>query len=120
LRNFGVSPAVITSDNHRNNVQREIIEFLKDCKPRGHVLLITWAAYIDLPYFNRIENWNIFIDEVPQVDRFYSIDLHQNPEHLIDNVQVGGLINDAILPVSASSEGRIKRLLENPDDITKQ
>ena len=31
------------------------------------VLLITWNAFIDLPYFNRRDNWKIVVDELPQV-----------------------------------------------------
>ena len=39
----------------------------------GEILLITWNAYVDLPYLNRRENWQVIIDEVPQVDRFYAV-----------------------------------------------
>ena len=71
LRQFGVEPTVITSDAHPNHVKASIVEFLNDAEDGGAVLLITWNAYVDLPYLNRRGNWQVIIDETPQLDRFY-------------------------------------------------
>ena len=66
LKTFGVDPMVITSDTHAGHVKAGIIEFMNHAEDAGQILLITWNAYVDLPYLNRRENWRVIIDEVPQ------------------------------------------------------
>jgi hypothetical protein len=48
---------VITSDTHADHVKASIIEFMNHAEDAGEILLITWNAYVDLPYLNRRENW---------------------------------------------------------------
>ncbi len=49
---LGVSAKIISSDTHPKRVKAEIIEFLRNADDHGQVLLITWSAFIDLPYFH--------------------------------------------------------------------
>ena len=58
---------VIHSENSNGKVISEITKYLKEPYPEAHILLITWSAFHQLPYFHRPDNWHLFVDEVPQV-----------------------------------------------------
>jgi len=79
LSGFGIKATVITSNTHRS-VKSAIIKHMNGIKDDfGKVLLITWQAYVDLPYYNRRLDWQVIVDEVPQLDRYYPLAL---PRHL--------------------------------------
>ena len=49
----------------------------------GLVLVVTWQAYVGLPYAPNEKNFQVIIDEIPQLDRFYAIrSLPQNVEQI--------------------------------------
>ena len=87
MRKMGISPDVITSDTHPGHVRRNIIAYLND--EIGSLLLVTWQAYVDLPYHNRPQDWQVIIDEVPQVDRFFPWKLPRNLHLLTEHVDCG-------------------------------
>jgi superfamily II DNA or RNA helicase len=72
LRELGVEPTIITSETHEHRVKTSILKFLNDAQDAGEALLVAWNAHVDLPYFNRRENWQVVIDEVPQLDNHYA------------------------------------------------
>ena len=88
LQRLGVSAKIITSDTHPKRVKAEVIDFLRRARDQGEVLLITWSAFIDLPYVHRPEFWTVVIDEVPQVDRFYPLMLPFNHGFLIEHFEL--------------------------------
>jgi superfamily II DNA or RNA helicase len=55
LSDLNINAQKITSDQE-SNVRRRIIEETKNVPDNGKVLLITWNAYADLPYFHKREN----------------------------------------------------------------
>lgn len=114
----GINPTVITSISHPNSVGKNIIEYLKTCEPTGVVLLITWSAYINLKYFHKRENWKIFIDEIPQADQFYFLNVHQHRETILDHVELDRSINETIGTVNAKNPRQLENMLEQADDIT--
>ena len=63
----GVHCKVIHSENSNGKVISEITKYLKEPYPEAHILLITWSAFHQLPYFHRPDSWHLFVDEVPQV-----------------------------------------------------
>ena len=63
----GLHCRVIHSENSNGKVISEITKYLKEPYPEAHIVLITWSAFHQLPYFHRPDNWHIFVDEVPQV-----------------------------------------------------
>ncbi len=44
-----------------------MIEVMQAADEMGTVLLGTWQAFVDLPRFPRRSNWQVIIDEVPQL-----------------------------------------------------
>ena len=88
MESMGVKPTVITSETHPRHVKSGIIEHLKSAYEVGEVLLITWQAYVDLPFISRPENWQVIIDEVPQLDRFHAFKLPRNLAFLTDHVDL--------------------------------
>jgi hypothetical protein len=88
LEGFGVQARAITSDTHANRVKSAIVDFLNATDDAGEVLLITWNAYVDLAYFNRSENWEVIIDEVPQLAGFYGWTLPRNLCCLTDHIDI--------------------------------
>ena len=53
LREIKLKPHIIHSDNAENTVVRDVTEYLKSCEKWGHILLITWSAYVNLRYFHK-------------------------------------------------------------------
>ena len=121
LRRFGVNPTVITSDTHSNHVKASIVEFLNDAEDAGAVLLITWNAYVDLPYLNRRENWQVVIDEAPQLDRFYGWMLPRNLSFLTQQIDLEESgVNDKVGRVAIKNKMALQRLLEaHRDDVNE-
>src|SRR5262249_44899569 len=77
LEMLNVLPVVIDGDTHEL-VCPAIMSALKAAPEIGQVLLITWQAYANLPYFYHSENWVRIIDEVPQLDEFFPFTLPYN------------------------------------------
>ena len=96
-----VAATAITSETHPKRVKGEIIRHLRSAPDCGFVLLITWNAFIDLPYFHRPDNWTIIIDEVPKIDSFYRLMLPHNYGFLADQLEPIAIDNGALALVTA-------------------
>lgn len=119
LKAFGVSAVAIHSDNTKKPT-KAIMEHLKKCSSMGNVLLITWAAYSELPYFHKRDNWQVFIDEVPQIDQFYQYYLKEDAhkEELFKHLIVEHSVNENIGIIKA--KGSLKNHIENNQDDIDQ
>jgi hypothetical protein len=119
LKTFGVDPMVITSDTHAGHVKASIIEFMNHAEDAGEILLITWNAYVDLPYVTRRENWRVIIDEVPQVDRFYAWMLPRNLSFLTEYLDLDvASVNDKVARVIVKDRSVLEELFEaQRDDV---
>ncbi len=73
LRSLGVSPRIITSETHPKCVKRAVMEALESAPDLGCVLLITWQAFSELPFFPNRDEWQVIVDEIPQADVFYKL-----------------------------------------------
>ena len=78
LVSLGVNPTVITSDTHARHVKKAIIDHLNGSFEFGDVVMVTWNAYVDLPFENKFKSRQAIIDEIPQLDRFYAWKLPRN------------------------------------------
>ena len=114
---------IISHKNVTGSVRREVMDHLKNCKSSGNILLVTWSAYVNLPYFHRRENWAIYIDEIPQVDQFYSPLIPHNQHYLTDYLSLGEPVNETISRIDVKDAAGLKRHLErhaSADDVYKQ
>lgn len=119
LESLGIEVDMITSDTQPDGAVATIIRYINGAESSGHVLLIAWAGYQMLPYFNHNNYWRIIVDEVPQVDQFYEINLQQHIDELLGYIQLGETVNETVSTVIPVDKGKLKRLLEKPDDLTK-
>ena len=119
LKTLGLDPVVITSNSHGGHVKASIIELINHAEDAGGILLITWNAYVDLPYLNRRENWQVIIDEVPQVDRFHPWMLPHNLSFLTEQIDIEeGGVNDKVARVVVKDRGLLEELFEaQRDDV---
>ena len=115
LRWAWISPRVITSDTEPETLTA-IINYLKGAPYAGEVLLITHQSYFRLPYFARRENWEIFIDEIPQIDFYDEPRLPRSPSMLSDHLEVRRCINEQLSVLSPKDDGALKRFLDKPKD----
>ena len=115
LGGHGISPRVITSDTEPETLTA-IINYLKGAPYAGEVLLITHQSYFRLPYFARRENWEIFIDEIPQIDFYDEPRLPRSPSMLSDHLEVRRCINEQLSVLSPKDDGALKRFLDKPKD----
>lgn len=118
---FGVDAHAITCETNPKHVKSQIVRFLKATSDiDGAVLLITWNAFIDLPYFHRRENWTVIFDEVPQVDRFFPLMLPHNYEVLAEHLQPFPTNNSALSLIKPRNPYKLKRLLDSVHDDVHQ
>jgi hypothetical protein len=119
LRKRGLSNVVVVnSDSHPRNVRRQIIKEMKGAPEEGLVLVITWQAFVGLPYFAKKDDFQIIIDEVPQLDGYYSIRLlPRNAEQISEWVDVASFVNEQIGVVKARDLDKLQRYVEDSDDV---
>jgi len=106
----------ITSDTHPNHVRSGVLDAIQEAPVYGLVLLITWSAYCELPYFHRRRDWQVIIDEVPQVDRFRESSLPRNSEFILDRVRVRPSGYDGLYRASAAKPRELEKLLQSDKD----
>ena len=121
LKTLGLDPMVITSDTHMNHVKTGIIDFMNHAEDAGEILLITWNAYVDLPYLNRRQNWRVIIDEVPQVDRFYGPRLPRNLSFLTEHIDIeDSAVNDRVATVRIKDRAVLEERMEAVRDDVEE
>ncbi len=121
LGNAGVDAYVITSETSPKHVKGDIIRYLKATPDNdGAVLLITWSAYINLPYFHRRENWQIIIDEVPQVDCFYPLMLPHSNKLLAEHLQPFPTHKRGLCIVKPKNPYKLKQVLDSVHDDVRE
>ena len=108
----------ITSETNRGKVKSAIRDYLSKCLDAGHVLVITVQAFDDLLYFKRRDNWKTFIDELPQVDSFFSVDISKNKQFITDFIELGQKVNSeiAFVRIKADALNTLKRVTKSTDD----
>ncbi len=92
--------------------------YLKAASKFGHVLIITHAAYLRLPYFHKVDNWKIYFDECVQIDHYHEFDVSRNVGVIKDRV-IMGTVNPSsgMAPLFSVNESKLKDEISNPDDV---
>ena len=121
LRRRGLNVYVINTGTHPKTVRRQIIKALKEAPEYGLVLVINWQAYVGLPYFPAEKNFQVIIDEIPQLDRFYPIRLlPENISYISEWVEIGSFENEWVGVVKARDKDKLERYLEKQGDDVKE
>lgn len=68
LKTMGVDALRVDGDHYPDGVQKNLIPLIKEAPEVGTVIICTHQTYFSLAYFHRRDNWNVIIDEVPQID----------------------------------------------------
>lgn len=120
LRRRGLVVHSINTSTHPRQVRRHIIEEMKEAPEAGLVMVVTWQAYVDLPYVPGEKNFQVIIDEVPQLDEFHPLRLlPESVNHITDWVEVVGSVNERVGVVEARDERKLQRYLEKQGDDVK-
>jgi hypothetical protein len=98
LEAAGARVTCINHETQEGSVTQAITAYLIKASAFGEVLLITAAALSELKYFPRSGNWIKFIDEIPQVDRFFDPKIPYSVEFIKQLIAVEPL-NDKLLRV---------------------
>ncbi|TYL76759.1 hypothetical protein [Bradyrhizobium cytisi] len=120
VHEFGCLPdptpvKVFHGDTVGANVAYQLAEYLADPEDRPHVVMATHQALPRIPFLSNARNWDLLIDEVPQVDREQAHIVPSTHPFLTDHIQVAqhdGVYGRVIL--SALEE--LKTLARNPDE----
>lgn len=113
LESIGVSAKTINSNTNSGNVKKEIMKHFDTARSIGNVLLITWAAYSELPNFTNKSNWEIYIDEIPQVDFYQKFTIPYNQHLLSDHLEVARPINEHISLIKPKNADSLNSHLKN-------
>ena len=121
LRRRGLNVCVINSASHPKTVRREIIKALKEAPEFGLVLVVTWQAFVGLPYFPEEKHFQVIIDEIPQLDKFYPIRLlPQNVSYISEWVDIASFENESVGVVAPRDRKKLQRYLEKQSDDVKE
>jgi hypothetical protein len=122
----GLHHKIITSDTDPRKVKKAVIEFLKQSDEIGSILLTTHKGLLDLPYFPNSNDWNVFIDEMPNVDTPYKFTLPENSNHLLDYIEVGKCAGESgktiVYPVRVKPNKKtaLKNKVKGHNDTVKE
>lgn len=118
LAEQGIVAEPITNNTANGHVKRTIIEKQNKFKPQGHVQIITWNAYADLPYRPEHKNIQVIVDEVPQTDKYFPWNISGHIEDLANVLKVERPINDKVSVVEASDRDALElSLMSRGDDV---
>lgn len=118
LERLGISVAVLTSDTRPNKVIREILGYMQQFTEGRQVLLICHNAYFGLPYFPQHGGWRVIIDEIPQLDTFFSVTEPADVATITRHMEWGSSVNDRMAQLRVRGRSRLKRFLTEVDDKT--
>jgi hypothetical protein len=119
LLDLGVKPNVITSKTHDHDVVKTIMNYVKDAHEIGNVLLITWNAFELLPYMHRRDLWEIFIDEVPNIDVYEGLSITNNFDLLKSLLRIGKVDNKGMAKLLPIQDSKLRRFIDDSDDMDK-
>lgn len=118
LMKFGVVPEVITGDT-TTNVAAYAVELFKNRELEGQVVLMTHAGFQRTPVFLYKEEWQLYVDEIPSVDKFHDPIIPYNHKLLTDYLDIlplTGKVNEVI--IKPGLELAVKKFLaQSSDDI---
>ena len=117
----GVDVDVINGKTHPKHVVRTIVQYLKDPLCPGRVLLITWNAFRQVPFFANRDDWQIIIDEVPQLDVCHQFNIPHNMKMISEHAVVVECVNDKVGIVTAKHPKKLKKHLKRVrDDVDEK
>ena len=116
LRSMDVSARVITGETHPKSVKRAVMEALESSPGNGCCLFITWQAFAELPFFPNREEWQLIVDEIPQLDCFYKLKVPFNQRFVTEHVEIDHAVNERVGLLRARDPGKLKSLLNKPRD----
>ena len=121
LRKRGLSNVVVVnSDSHPRNVRRQIIKEMKGAPEDGLVLVVTWQAYVGLPYVPRRRISNSLSTKFPQLDRFFQFVCCPRMWSKSRNGSISpALKNEQVGVVKARDLDKLQRYLEDDNDDVK-
>jgi len=114
LENRQLRPTLLCDENS-NSVQGDVLDFIKQADDRGNVLLITFETYANLAFFHdeyrSKSNWEIFIDEMPQLDRYVQLSLPWHTSFLTNHLEVIDSRFDRLSDVLPLNEGKMEKIV---------
>lgn len=117
LNENGIVAEAITSSSCGMNVKKIIIDRQNKFKPQGHVQIITWNAYSELPFRPPHKNIQVIIDELPQTDEFFPWDIGHHIDELANVIAIDRPINDKVSVVCASDVNELERYEDDVDAL---
>ncbi len=99
-------------------VGKAVLTALQEETPGGFVLIITWSAFMALPYFPDSKRWHLVVDEIPQVATSVEVLAPESHVHLTEQLELVGQGPIWSL-VSTRSGGSLRKLAETADAALK-
>jgi hypothetical protein len=116
LEAAGARVTCINNETQEGSVTQAITAYLKKANDFGEVLLITAVALSELKYFPRSGNWIKFIDEIPQVDRFFDPKIPYSVEYIKQFIEVEPYTDKLLRVKSRKSAKDLTEFLNAPTD----
>ena len=106
---------VFHGDTVGQNVAHQLAEYLADPEDRPHVVMATHQVFPRIPFLSNAREWDLLIDEIPQVDREQAHVVPSTHPLMTDHIQVAQ--HDGVYGrVMLGNPDAVKTLARNPDD----
>lgn len=113
----------VIDGDHVQGVAAAIVAHFKDTEPGGEILFVTHSGFFRAPYLERRENWTVLVDEIPEVVRFFDLNLPDNRALILPHIEAAA--HDAryavLAPSGSTGANRLRKIARNEgrDDVWK-
>ena len=106
---------VFHGDTVGQNVAHQLAEYLADPEDRPHVVMATHLVLPRIPFLSNAREWDLLIDEIPQVDREQAHVVPSTHPLITDHIQVAQ--HDGVYGrVMLGNPDAVKTLARNPGE----
>ncbi|GJE43760.1 hypothetical protein [Methylobacterium soli] len=86
-----LTPTVIVDVIHSavaGSVVQAVLAALSQGPQNGRILVVTWSAFVRLPFFPNRGAWTVFIDEIPQIYSAIEVIAPETHTYLTDHIEL--------------------------------
>lgn len=90
-----------SSEDKVTNITSKLMKVIEEINFLGNgVIIFTQQAFIKIPFFENKDEWNLIVDEIPKVDKFYDPTLPYNHSALSQQIVAGEVIGTGLYEVT--------------------
>lgn len=95
------------------SVVGRITKYLKNANPEPHVLFVTWNSFERLNFIADKRRWDVVIDEIPSVHRYFRLDVPETHGLLTEHLENIELHDSSYSAIFARKRNKVSQIATN-------